>query len=47
MAHIGLMGAGQKAAQFARQRTGHRPLSNPAAPSVGVAPYAVTAVQII
>ena len=33
MAQIGLMRAGQKPARFARQRTGHRPLSNPTAPS--------------
>jgi hypothetical protein len=31
MAQIGLTRAGQKPARFAGQRTGHRPLSNPAA----------------
>jgi hypothetical protein len=38
MAHIGLTGAGEKPAQFANERTGHRPLSNPVAPSAETSP---------
>ena len=33
MTQIGQTGAGEKPARFASKRTGHRPLSNPAAPS--------------
>src|SRR2546423_690067 len=40
MAQIGLTGAGQKPARSPSQRTGHRPLSNPAAPSIGGYPTA-------
>ena len=40
MTLIGLTGAGQKPARSARQRTGHRPLSNPAAPSADKPPRA-------
>ena len=39
MAHIGLMGAGEKPARFADKRTGHRPLSTPATPSARSSPH--------
>jgi hypothetical protein len=45
MGHIGSTGTGEKPTRFANQRTAHRPLSNPAAPSARQSLHATHAGQ--